>query len=57
MQQYVIFNALKVYCIPKEEAEADVLFIVLCPFVLLAIVLYVIRFTSDYHFDILKPRS
>jgi hypothetical protein len=22
MQQYVIFNALKVYCIPKEEEEA-----------------------------------
>ena len=23
MQQYVIFNALKKYCIPKEEEEED----------------------------------
>ena len=25
MQQYVIFNVLKEYCIPKEEEEEDVL--------------------------------
>ena len=26
MQQYVIFNVLKEYCIPKEEEEEDKLF-------------------------------
>ena len=26
MQQYVIFNVLKEYCIPKEEEELEVTF-------------------------------
>ena len=28
--QYVIFNVLKEYCIPKEEEEELVLFVLLC---------------------------
>ena len=38
MQQYVIFNVLKEYCIPKEEEEEDMIF------------LYIINYISSYLF-------